>query len=179
MKKPKRKNKRNGTNAVKRAAPAQASAASSAASKRKFVVAGLAAAAVLAVAGAFAYDALPSYLAPPSGKQVATAAGGPQYSEQARVEILEENRDLGTIRVSDERTAEFLLRNVGGKPLHISQVQTSCMCTFAQVVIDDKKSPLFNMEMHNSSAVQSWKGSVDPGLSATIRVIYRPSLMPV
>src|SRR3546814_19888520 len=35
------------------------------------------------------------------------------------------------------------------------------------------------MVMHNSAAVQRWQGVVEPGLSATIRVIYRPSLMPV
>src|SRR3546814_15621789 len=77
--------------------------------------------------------------------------------------------------VSDERAAEFVLRNVGGKPLHISEVRTSCMCTFAQVIIDDEESPTFNMVMHNSAAVQRWQGVVEPGLSATIRVIYRPS----
>src|SRR3546814_18493346 len=81
--------------------------------------------------------------------------------------------------VSDERAAEFVLRNVGGKPLHISEVRTSCMCTFAQVIIDDEESPTFNMVMHNSAAVQRWQGVVEPGLSATLRVIYRPSLMPV
>src|SRR3546814_20470966 len=81
--------------------------------------------------------------------------------------------------VSDERAAEFVLRNVGGKPLHISEVRTSCMCTFAQVIIDDEESPTFNMVMHNSAAVQRWQGVVEPGLSATIRVIYRHSLMPV
>src|SRR3546814_5883119 len=67
--------------------------------------------------------------------------------------------------VSDERAAEFVLRNVGGKPLHISEVRTSCMCTFAQVIIDDEESPTFNMVMHNSAAVQRWQGVVEPGLS--------------
>lgn len=53
------------------------------------------------------------------------------------------------------------------------------MCTFAQVIIDDEESPDFNMVMHNSTAAQRWQGVVEPGLTATIRVIYRPSLMPV
>jgi hypothetical protein len=178
MKKPKQKRKH--TNILKKVAPAQASAGSPAVSKRKFVVAGLAAAAVLVVAGAFAYDALTGYPAPGSGKQPqGAAAGSSQYLEQAKVRILKEDRELGTMRVSDERTAEFSMRNVGGKPLEISQVRTSCMCTLAQVIIDDEQSPIFNMEMHNSPSVQRWKGVVEPGLTATIRVIYRPSLMPV
>jgi hypothetical protein len=178
MKKPKQKRKH--TNTLKKVAPAQASAGSPAVSKRKFVVAGLAAAAVLVVAGAFAYDALTGYPAPGSGKQPqGAAAGGSQYFEQAKVRILKEDRELGTMRVSDERTAQFSMRNVGGKPLEISQVRTSCMCTLAQVIIDDEQSPIFNMEMHNSPSVQRWKGVIEPGLTATIRVIYRPSLMPV
>src|SRR3546814_6931279 len=79
--------------------------------------------------------------------------------------------------VSDDRAAEFVLRNVVGKPLHISEVRTSCMCTFAQVIIDDEESPTFNMVMHNSAAVQRWQVVVEPVLSATIPVIYRHSLM--
>lgn len=178
MKKPKQKRKR--TKAMRKAASTQAIGGAPAASKRRFVVAGLAAGAVLAVAGAFAYGALTGYLAPSGGTQpLATAAGGSRSVEQAQVQIIEEDRELGTMLVSDERTAEFFLRNVGAEPLQISEVRTSCMCTFAQVIIDDEESPGFNMEMHNSPAARSWTGVVEPGLTATVRVIYRPSLMPV
>ena len=180
MKKPKQERKR--TSIRKKVASAQANARYRAVRKRRFVVTSLAAGAVLAVAGAFSYGALTGYLAPAGGDQPlarTAAAAGSQHFEATKVQIFEEDRELGTMLVSDERTAEFLLRNVGGKPLEISQVRTSCMCTFAQVIIDDEESPDFNMVMHNSTSAQRWKGIVEPGLSATIRVIYRPSLMPV
>src|SRR3546814_6684366 len=75
--------------------------------------------------------------------------------------------------VSDERAAEFVLRNVGGKPLHISEVRTSCMCTFAQVIIDDEESPTFNMVMHNSAAVQRWQiGRAHVELQSLMRISY-------
>ena len=115
---------------------------------------------------------------------VAQADAGPpeassEVPEQARVEFLQEERDLGAMEVSEERTAEFLLINTGGAPLQISRVRTSCMCTFAEVVINGSTSPEFNMEMHSTPAMKRWKGTVAPGATAHIRVIYKPSLMPV
>src|SRR3546814_11106536 len=129
MKKPKQERKRTSTR--KKVASAQASARSRAVRKRRFVVTSLAATAVLAVAGAFSYGALTGYLAPASGDQslTTTAAGGSQHVAPAKVQIFEADREIGTMLVSDERTAEFLLRNVGGKPLEIYQVRTSCMST--------------------------------------------------
>ncbi|ANK81850.1 MAG: hypothetical protein TEF_14385 [Rhizobiales bacterium NRL2] len=177
MKKPNPKSKR--SKATKKAAAAQAPGGPPAASRHKSVLAGLAAGTVLIVAGTLGYDALTGFLVPQSRTPPPAADSGAAYIEQAKVHIVKEERELGTMRVSDERTAEFFLPNMGGKPLELSQVRTSCMCTFAQVVIDDEKSPLFNMEMHNAPAIQSWKGVVEPSLTPTVRVIYRPSLMPV
>ena len=146
--------------------------------RRRLVVAGLATAAILVVAvGAFVL--LGQATVEPSRQSAAATNSGSEYFEQAKVQIFQEERELGTMLVTEDRTAEFFLRNVGVKPLEISEVRTSCMCTFAQVIIGDEESPLFNMEMHNSRSVQSWKGVVQPGLTATIRVTYRPSLMPV
>jgi Flp pilus assembly protein CpaB len=49
--------------------------------------------------------------------------------------------DLGTLKVTEERVKEITLTNTGTSPLQISKVNTSCMCTFAQLVIDGKESP--------------------------------------
>ena len=147
-------------------------------SRRRFVIASLAAAAALVVAVS-ASVLLGQATVEPSRQAASAPNSGSEYFEQAKVQIFQEQRELGTMRVSEDRTAEFFLRNVGGKPLEISEVRTSCMCTFAQVIIGNEESPLFNMEMHNSRSVQSWTGVVQPGLTATIRVTYRPSLMPV
>lgn len=180
MKNPKQNRKR--TKVRKKGASTQVNTRSRAANKRKVVIASLNAVAILVVAGAFTYGWLTGDRAPPAEKQPLTetaAAGGSQHVEPAKVQIFEEDRELGTMLVSDERAAEFVLRNVGGKPLQISQVRTSCMCTFAQVIIDDEESPAFNMEVHNSPSDRRWKGVVEPGFTATVRVIYRPALMPV
>lgn len=102
-----------------------------------------------------------------------TAAGTPNFHVDT------EEIELGEIAVQGDYPADFTVSNTGDAPLEISKVQTSCMCTFAEIMIGDEKSPEFNMDMHNSLAAKRWKGIIQPGESATMRVIYKPHLMPV
>lgn len=90
-----------------------------------------------------------------------------------------EKIELGEVSVDGDYPAEFTISNTGDAPLEISDVRTSCMCTFAEIIIGGEKSPEFNMVMHNSHATRRWKGELQPGESATARVIYKPHLMPV
>jgi len=86
--------------------------------------------------------------------------------------------DLGTLSVSEERSTEIRLTNAGRGPLQISKVNTSCNCTFAQLIIGGQESPEFNMTMHMTPQEINWVGTIPPGQSAVLRVIYRPKLMP-
>ncbi|MBI2450648.1 MAG: DUF1573 domain-containing protein [Candidatus Nealsonbacteria bacterium] len=94
----------------------------------------------------------------------------------AVVEFDKTVQDLGNMKVSEERTAEFEIRNAGSQPLVMSGLQTSCMCTFGQIIIGENKSPIFGMAMHGNP---KWQGSLEPGQTAVAKVIYRPYLMPV
>ncbi|MCR4277140.1 MAG: DUF1573 domain-containing protein [Candidatus Roizmanbacteria bacterium] len=82
--------------------------------------------------------------------------------------------DLGKMKVSDDKSADFKIKNIGQKTLQISNVSSSCNCTFGQIIIDGKESELFGM--HN---ISDFAGEVLPGKEATVRVTYRPSIMPV
>lgn len=82
--------------------------------------------------------------------------------------------DLATMKVKDEKAAEFTLENKGGKPLQLFKIQSSCDCTFGQVTIEGVKSPEFSMHSQNP-----WVGTIEPGKKATLSVIYRPYIMPV
>lgn len=82
--------------------------------------------------------------------------------------------DLGNMKVSDEKKADFIIENTGQKPLELFKVSSSCDCTFGQIEIDGVKSPEFSMH-----AKGDWTGNVDPGKKATLSVIYRPKIMPV
>lgn len=82
--------------------------------------------------------------------------------------------DLGTMKVSEDKFTNFKIRNIGQKPLQLTNISSSCNCTFAQVVIDGRESELFGM--HN---VSDFAGEILPGKEAAIKVTYRPSIMPV
>lgn len=82
--------------------------------------------------------------------------------------------DLGKMKVSDEKSAVFTIKNTGSKPLQLSNISSSCNCTFVKVIIDNKESDLFGM--HN---VSNFAGEIKPGEIGKIKVIYRPFVMPV
>lgn len=94
--------------------------------------------------------------------------------ERPKVEAKITFFDLGKMKVSEDKSANFKIKNIGQKPLQLSNVSSSCNCTFGQVVIDGKESDVFGM--HN---VSDFAGEIPPGKEAIIKVIYRPSIMPV
>ncbi|MEK7633822.1 MAG: DUF1573 domain-containing protein [Patescibacteria group bacterium] len=94
--------------------------------------------------------------------------------ERPKVEAKIISADLGKMKVSEDKSANFKIKNIGQKPLQLSNVSSSCNCAFAQVVINGKESDIFGM--HN---VSDFAGEVLPGKEAVIKVTYRPSIMPV
>lgn len=82
--------------------------------------------------------------------------------------------DLGSMRVSEDKSADFTLKNVGEKPLQLSKISSSCNCTFGQLILNGKESEYYGMH-----SVSSFAGEILPGKTAKVRVIYRPSIMPV
>nr|AMP35044.1 hypothetical protein pSinB_185 [Sinorhizobium sp. M14] len=102
-----------------------------------------------------------------------------KVTQGATLAIDREVAELGVLAVDEVGRAGFRLKNSGTEPIEISQVRTSCMCTFADIALPRGNSPEFNMAMHNDAAVNAWKGVLDPGEEATVTVVYKPSLMPV
>lgn len=91
-----------------------------------------------------------------------------------RLEISQKDFDLGKMKLSDDKTVEITIKNVGEKPLAISDFTTSCGCTLVQVFIDDDKSPKFSL--HNKV---TWQRDLELGQDALAKVTYQPKLMPV
>lgn len=94
--------------------------------------------------------------------------------EKPKVEVKKTFSDLGTMKISEDKSAEFTIKNIGAKPLQLYGISSSCNCTFAQVIIDGQESELFGMH-----AVSNLAGEVLPRKEAKIRVTYRPFIMPV
>lgn len=83
-------------------------------------------------------------------------------------------KDIGTIKISEEKTADFVVKNIGYKPLQLFNISSSCGCTFGKIIFDNQESEEFGM--HSQS---DYVGEVLPGKQAIVKVIYRPYIMPV
>lgn len=94
--------------------------------------------------------------------------------EKPKVEVKNKFIDLGEMKVSDEKRGEFIIKNIGQKPLQLFNVSSSCGCTLGQIEIGGKLSEAFGM--HSRS---NWVGEVNPGKTAKVYAIYRPFVMPV
>src|SRR3989344_7979185 len=87
--------------------------------------------------------------------------------------------DFGDMKADEEKTAVFLITNTSDSILRLWGVSTSCDCTFASVVIGGVASGEFNMPAHMSSTLKNWIGEVQAKQTATLKVTYKPKVMPV
>lgn len=113
-------------------------------------------------------------LAGSNGKQVPILSYSTSDKERPRVSLDKTSADIGQMKVSDQKAKDFVLKNIGTKPLQLSNIKSSCNCATGQVIIDGKESDEFGM---HSASEQVFE--IAPGKSATIRMIYRPYIMPV
>lgn len=103
---------------------------------------------------------------PTAGSQLVTSVSG-----GGKAEVPVTSFDWGTINYGGgDATAEFTISNPGAGILSLAEVSTSCMCTTAQIIINDQKSPFFGM--HQKS---SWIGQIPPGGEAKLKVVFDPA----
>ncbi|OGG04864.1 hypothetical protein A2Z33_06195 [Candidatus Gottesmanbacteria bacterium RBG_16_52_11] len=95
-------------------------------------------------------------------------------TEKPAAQVDAASKDIGMMSVNDTKITDFTVKNTGTKPLVFYGISSSCDCTSGQVTIDGTKSPAVSMHDKNS-----WTGTVNPGQSATVSVIYEPKIMPV
>ncbi len=94
--------------------------------------------------------------------------------EKPKVSYINNFKDLGIMKVSEERSADFIIKNTGQKNLQLFNISSSCGCTVGKIIIDKKESKEFGM--HSRS---DYVGEVLPGQQAIVKVIYRPYVMPI
>jgi len=82
--------------------------------------------------------------------------------------------DLGAIsQAKGLVTIEATVANHGGSDLVISEMETTCGCTRAAVVLDGRPGPWFGMRGHGDWPT-GWSARLRPGQQATLRVQYDP-----
>jgi hypothetical protein len=68
---------------------------------------------------------------------------------------------------------DFIIKNNGSKDLIINNMDSSCMCTTAKLIVDGRESPEFGMSMHGNP--RGWYDTIPPGKTAILRVFYDPN----
>jgi len=100
-----------------------------------------------------------------SGPQELTA------SQTVQAQISETSHDWGDIPINNGNVKKtFAIKNDSQGTLELANVSTSCMCTTAQIKINDKVSPFFGM--HSNS---TWRGQVPAGATAEVIVEFDPA----
>jgi hypothetical protein len=92
------------------------------------------------------------------------------------IEFSETGWDLGEIAMSEGvNTKEITLTNSSANPIRITRMETSCMCTNAQIVhANGKKSSLKGMVGHGGG-VASMSETIDANETATLKINYDPN----
>ncbi|MCL5794994.1 MAG: DUF1573 domain-containing protein [Patescibacteria group bacterium] len=94
--------------------------------------------------------------------------------ERPKMEISEKYFDFGKIKLSDSQIKEITVKNIGTKPLNLSNFTTSCGCTTIQIIYENEKSLEFSL--HNKLI---WQKDIAPNATAKILIKYNPKEMPV
>lgn len=90
-------------------------------------------------------------------------------------EAKEKEFDFGEMNAKDVKEHNFEIKNSGKNDLILSQVSTSCDCTYVYIINSaGEKSPKFTMH-----GISNWQIKIKSGEAATLQVIYEPAIMPV
>lgn len=82
--------------------------------------------------------------------------------------------DLGQVsQAKGIVTVEMAVENTGSADLVIHEMETSCGCTRAALVLDGRAGPWFGMRGHGDWP-SGWSARLRPGQRATLRVQYDP-----
>ncbi len=88
--------------------------------------------------------------------------------------------DFGTMKVDEDKTAVFTISNTSqDSTLRIWGISTSCNCTFASISINGQETEEFNMPAHMNKTLRNWIGEIPANQTATLKVTYKPKIMPV
>ncbi len=96
-------------------------------------------------------------------------------SGMPQLAIMPEAQNLGTI---DYRkgivTVYFTVENKGSSDLVITEMETSCGCTEASLIVNGEEGPRFGMRGHGNWPT-GWSATLKPGERAQLKVTYDPN----
>lgn len=86
-------------------------------------------------------------------------------------------KDIGDVsQKGGVATTFFELKNEGKKDLVIDRLETSCGCTSASIIYQEKEGPLFAMPGHGIENPTDWQITIPAGQTAQLKVYYDPNI---
>ncbi len=95
-------------------------------------------------------------------------------ADRPKAEVSQTFFDLGEIKLSDVKQQDFSFKNSGTKPLQILNINSSCNCTFGQIIYKTFTSKEYSMHAQSEYVTE-----IAPGDTAIVRLTYKPAIMPV
>lgn len=113
-------------------------------------------------------------LAAGGGALYAFRRGGEGSAGVPQLEVTPMVQDLGTIDYRDGIvTLSFVVENRGTGDLVITEMETSCGCTKASLIVNNQEGPQFGMRGHGAWP-RGWSAKLKPGERAELKVTYDP-----
>lgn len=113
------------------------------------------------------------FYAQPKSSDHSTMAAQPS-ADSLKVAMEPQNYDFGTISMKNGLVnKEFTIKNNQTDPLFLSEVYTSCMCTNAQIRINNQEFGPFGMQGHG--AMKMLNQSLSAGQEARLVVTFDPN----
>jgi hypothetical protein len=83
--------------------------------------------------------------------------------------------DFGTVSMKDGKVKHtYQIKNGSDKPLTITKLYTSCMCTTAELTAGDQKAGPFGMQGHGGS-IPDINLPLQPGQTADVEAVFDPA----
>ena len=120
---------------------------------------------------------LNSFVDESNAKDIREELIGSAPAERPAISLTPASFDFGDVSQKEGIVSTYFdLKNEGKSDLIINKMDTSCGCTSAAIVFDQKEGPRFAMPGHGVENPVGWEVVIPPGESAKLKVYYDPSV---
>lgn len=97
-------------------------------------------------------------------------------AEAPVIQVTPSRHDFGNVVAGGNVVSALMdITNVGKSDLTINNMDSSCGCTSASMVVDGIEGPRFSMSSHGTNPM-NWHVTLEPGESSQLKVYYDPSV---
>jgi hypothetical protein len=92
-----------------------------------------------------------------------------------KLSAVQTNHDFGTVSMKDGKVSNvYEIKNSSDKPLTITKLYTSCMCTTAELTSGSQKAGPFGMQGHGGT-IPNISIPLQPGEVAKVEAVFDPA----